>query len=128
MAVQYVTRSLTEVECCECGLVFGVPANWDSARRETGKGFFCPNGHSLTYKGEIDRLRKKVQQLEATTTHLRDQVQATERSRAAVQGVLTKERKRTANGVCPCCKRSFQNVHRHIANQHPNFAKETTKS
>ncbi len=32
------------------------------------------------------------------------------------------ERERIVSGVCPCCNRTFQNLARHIAGQHPDFA------
>lgn len=28
---------------------------------------------------------------------------------------------RIRNGVCPCCNRSFKDVHRHMKSQHPEF-------
>jgi hypothetical protein len=26
-----------------------------------------------------------------------------------------------ANGVCPCCNRTFQNLARHMAGKHPDY-------
>lgn len=31
-------------------------------------------------------------------------------------------------GVCPCCSRSFENLQRHIASQHPTFGAETPEA
>lgn len=43
------------------------------------------------------------------------------RAHAATKGQLTKTKKRIANGVCPCCNRSFANLERHMAGQHPDY-------
>jgi len=32
-------------------------------------------------------------------------------------------KKRIACGVCPCCKRTFTNLARHISGQHPEYGK-----
>lgn len=41
-----------------------------------------------------------------------------------VKGEVTKLKKRIANGVCPCCKRSFCNLAAHMKTQHPEYTKE----
>lgn len=46
---------------------------------------------------------------------------AADRAAAADWAQLTKTRKRIANGVCPCCHRTFQNLARHMAGQHPAY-------
>lgn len=51
-----------------------------------------------------------------------DQLEAERRAHAATKGQLTKTRKRVAGGVCPCCNRSFVNLGRHMAGQHPDYA------
>lgn len=38
------------------------------------------------------------------------------------KGVVTRTRNRIANGVCPCCDRSFTNLQRHMASKHPDYA------
>jgi hypothetical protein len=40
---------------------------------------------------------------------------------------VTKLKQRVANGVCPCCHRSFVNLHRHMAGQHPDYTKEQSE-
>jgi hypothetical protein len=47
------------------------------------------------------------------------------RSLAAQKGVTTRIKRRVANGVCPCCKRTFQDLARHMAGQHPRYAEAT---
>ena len=114
--------TLVEMHCGECDITFAVPDYWQAERLKDGKNWYCPNGHCRVYRdSENLRLKNRLEAMESTNTHLRDQLEQAERSKAAVKGQLTKERKRTANGVCPCCKRSFANLHRHMSTQHPSF-------
>lgn len=123
---------LTVTDCASCGMVFAITQDFEKRRREDGKGFYYPNGHSLSYgNSEIDKLRKKLGQVEENAVWWRaracdyeEDAQREKRQKAAVKGQLTKFKKRVANGVCPCCNRTFANLSRHMANQHPDFAGE----
>jgi uncharacterized Zn finger protein (UPF0148 family) len=123
------TVTLTYEVCAACGVTFGAPDHLIRRRREDGGTFYCPNGHSLAFgKSENDRLKRDLAQAqrrqalaEGRETHQRDQRQAAERSNAALRGVVTRTKKRAAAGVCQCCSRTFQDVARHMASQHPAF-------
>ena len=57
-----ITNKLVTVDCCNCGVMFAVPDTFDEERRDNGKGFYCPNGHTLSYhETEIQRLRQQVE-------------------------------------------------------------------
>jgi hypothetical protein len=115
--------TLETQDCASCGVRFAAPQSLLRERRETGKDFFCPNGHSLVFrKSEAQALREKVERLEGRARHLEDQRAAAERSNIALRGSNTKLRKRIANGVCPCCRRSFKDLARHMSGQHPDYA------
>lgn len=124
MSVQVVRKiGMSEVDCCACGLVFMVPEDWEAERRKSGTGFYCPNGHSLTWgKSEADKLRERVASLEAKLTHAQDQRAAAERDAQQSRQEAERQRKRAANGVCPCCNRTFVNLGRHMRGQHPDYA------
>jgi hypothetical protein len=120
-------------ECCNCGVIFAIPADLRAIlqRKREQRNFYCPNGHAQHYLGEReeDRLRRELQhaqdataRAEADVRRWRDREQQEERAHRATKGVLTKTRKRVANGVCPCCHRSFINVQRHMETKHPGFA------
>ncbi len=93
--------------------------------QRTGKDFYCPNGHQLSYRErEEGRLRKQLQseqeryrQAEAQLVSVRDQLQATERE-------MQRHKKRVANGVCPCCNRSFVKLQQHMKVKHPEYASQ----
>jgi len=109
--------------CADCGVVFGLDQAFAERRREDGRGFYCPNGHVLSWKKSIDdeALRRRLASAEATNTHLRDQRDAAERSARAYKGRVTRLKNRVARGVCPCCNRTFANLADHMAGQHPDY-------
>lgn len=127
--------TLETIACCSCGIVFGVPQAYEQKRREKHDTFYCPNGHSLHFPGktEAEQLRDKLAAARARedqlSARLADQMDATEHERRRAmgfKGALTKTNKRVGNGVCPCCSRSFQNLQRHMASQHPGYSGEPT--
>lgn len=138
MTVRGITLNVIEAatlyveECYLCGVVFALPTTLRAERLKDHRNFWCPNGHDQHYLGKTDaqKLREVQKQLEWSRSYaqsVEDQRQAAERSNTALRGVVTKKKKelgRVKNGVCPCCKRSFQNLRRHIEGQHPDYAPE----
>lgn len=127
-----VSAGITTVEvldCATCGVIFGADVRFIKNRRADGRGFYCPNGHCLTFgKTELDRAReeldwakKRLGWAEARETHEHDQRQAAERSARAYKGQVTKIKRRVGNGVCPCCNRTFADLARHMNGQHPGY-------
>lgn len=120
----YAGHTTLEAEVCgACGVLFAAPKIMLDACRQDGDSFFCPNGHSLSYtESENDKLKRQLQNAKdgrAAERAKRDQAEASLRT---TKGVVTKMRKRIAAGVCPCCRRSFQDLARHMESQHPDFA------
>lgn len=125
-----VTSTIVALWCVECGVPFGLAESFIAARREDHERWYCPNGHGQSYTGdnEAERLRKKVQLAEAERDRQRvrangERVQRerAERQRAAAKGQVTRIKNRVANGVCPCCSRTFVDLARHMAGQHPDY-------
>jgi hypothetical protein len=121
-----VTTKLYVLECARCGVVYGIPDDLDNrARANRDISFYCPNGHTQHYPGLTaeEKANRRAKEAEARATALRDQLQAAERSKAAIKGHLTRARKRGGAGVCPVegCRRHFAQVERHIASKHPGF-------
>jgi hypothetical protein len=126
-----ITGTLTLVEeiCCSCFTHFAMDAALNRKLRESGGTFYCPSGHGQHYtETEVQKLKKKNQSLQNSLTWTEqacaDQYQETQqikKDRAVIKGQLTRTRKRIANGVCPCCYRTFQQLSRHIENKHPDF-------
>jgi hypothetical protein len=120
---------LLHVERCpSCHVPFGIPVEMERWMREhpfTNR--YCPNGHTWHYTSETEatKLKRRVAALESDAQHQREQRQHAERRLVAAKGVQTKLKKRIANGVCPCCKRHFGNLHQHMTDMHPGYAKES---
>lgn len=108
--------------CARCGIPYGLPTAYIDRRQEDGRAYYCPNGHRLSYhRTEADKLRAQLklsEEARARNAAARDQARA---SAAAYKGHATRVKKRIANGVCPCCNRSFKDVLRHMRSQHPGF-------
>ncbi len=116
------TINLVDVDCFKCGIVFGMPEQFEREKRERGGTFYCPNGHGQHYtKSEVQRLQEKLETERRSTEFWRNQNTLAERRISAQKGQATKLRKRLANGVCPCCHRHFTNLERHIQGQHPDY-------
>ena len=115
--------------CCACGVQFAYPYSLYRNARDTGQSFYCPNGHSLSYKTtELDRLKEENEKLHRDKARLRRQKQEVEtdlkyakNSLRTTKGVVTKMKKRIGNGVCPCCNRHFTNLENHMKTKHPDY-------
>jgi hypothetical protein len=125
-----LVRSFTILDCPHCAVEFGVQRSLADRRKREGKVIHCPAcGKPMGWgESEEDKLAKQLaaakretQRLQGTVTHLRDQRDAFERSNRGLRAAGTRLRKRVANGVCPCCKRTFADLGRHMAGQHPDF-------
>jgi len=55
--------TLVNMQCGECGIQFAVPDFFNEERKKTGKGWFCPNGHSRVYReSDADKFRRERDQ------------------------------------------------------------------
>jgi hypothetical protein len=112
--------------CCSCGVSFAITEDLHIRRRCDGGVFWCPNGHQQQFtESEIERLRKL---LERTASELRAEkcvTMAEKQAREIAENAAARAQrklKRVHKGVCPCCKRSFTNLARHMAIKHPDPA------
>lgn len=108
--------------CCyeDCNLTFAMTREFYNRVRNDHSWWFCPLGHTQHYTGTSNE--QKLRDAAARETALRDQLEASIRDAEAQRVELARIRQRIANGVCPCCNRSFGNVRQHMARQHPEYA------
>jgi hypothetical protein len=119
--------------CANCGITFGAPGFFLDKRRENHQTYYCPNGHSLWFpqqsdaekaQAEAEKYKKLWKDEQRYASEVLSERNAAQKQLRAAKGQMTKLKQRVANGVCPCCHRSFVNLHRHMAGQHPDYTKE----
>jgi len=122
MLPQSVFVRLEEITCGDCGITFAMPAHKLEEMRKNAGTFWCPNGHTRGWqvteaqrlKKELDATRARLEEEKATTLRM-------QKSAIAMRAQTTRLRNRIANGVCPCCNRSFVNLGRHMGTKHPDY-------
>lgn len=117
------------VEVCWCGIYHAVPRQLrEHQLRQFNNGekpqsIYCPLGHAWIPSGtpEVEKVRKRLEREEARAASLVAELDQERASHRSTKGQLTKTKKRVANGVCPCCHRSFVQLARHMKGQHPDY-------
>ena len=116
--------------CSACGVLHGLPPGYITARQQDGKTFWCPNGHTQVYRvtdkqrleAEVSRLKQRMAEKDDEAAELRRRAAHQEARARGFQGVIARQKKRAAAGICPCCTRHFTNLERHMKGQHPDYA------
>lgn len=124
---------LTSFTCGECGGVYALAERYRKQKHAKGGYWNCPYcqcswGYS---ESDTDRLKEELAQKEA---QIKREQTRTRTARAdatyhknvarSQKGAKTRLKNRIANGVCPCCQRTFKQLARHMKNKHPNYKKE----
>lgn len=133
MGTQTYTGTLVVTDCCNCGMTFGVPAEFNRARLSDKASFCCPRGHWQAYVGKTaeqeqreraERAERRQGWAEERANRLELERQAEANRARTLKGHITRLRNRIADGVCPVqgCRRNFANVKAHIATEHPDWA------
>lgn len=116
-------------QCYKCGVPFAMTTDFKRQRKEDRQAFYCPNGHGQVYvgKSEADKLRDELERKQHALDAERGRAIALEQQRDQIAKAHRKMRDRLRNGVCPCCKRTFQNLMAHMRTEHPDFGTATLK-
>ena len=109
-----------------CGAVVVMPSHVYDNLVKSRSSFWCYNGHSQHFTGltEEQKLRDQLASKEFALTRLREQNLTLEHSKNAYKGKYRGIKTRVANGVCPCCNRTFQNLMAHMKTKHPSYKEE----
>ena len=122
-SAEYISVKWETNTCGKCGIVFQVPEAFDRERREGGGDWYCPNGHCRVYRErEVDRLKRQLEAQKDSTRFANRRLESEQNSHRTTRGHLTRQRKRAAVGLCPCCNRTFKQLARHMKPKHPGFA------
>lgn len=129
----------TVITCYKCGIAFGVDATVRQRWLDQGVFFHCPNGHSQCYaESNVAKLTKQLEAEKKTAARLLQEKEFAQKNAAAERaarehterqlrtrkGINTRLRNRIRCGVCPCCRRNFENLQRHMKTKHPHFNKD----
>ena len=124
------------VVMCWCGMRHAVPEELDDFQdRQYDNGveqtsIYCPLGHTHIRAGDgaAAKLERQLQAERERAARLAAQRDQAEASARAHKGAATRARKRAAAAVCPCCKRSFVQLRRHMAAKHPDYDPDSVKA
>lgn len=121
-----VEQSHEAITCSKCGVTFSLPSTFVAGLRNSHDTFYCPNGHPQYFPGETEaeRLRKQLEEKERQLQFERQRATTNYEQRQKAEKRVRSLEKRASAGVCPCCKRTFQQVARHMKTKHPEFAKK----
>lgn len=122
LAVGFVVVTCRGTDGSGCDVTFAMSEATYDETRATGRDWYCPNGHRRCWTGKTTT--QKLRDAEAREVHLADQLRASEASAEAARVATARLLQRAINGVCPCCKRSFENLRRHVATMHPDLTVE----
>lgn len=113
------THGTLVVVTCWCGCQHAIPSALnDYANASTSNRVYCPLGHTwVRRQSDSDKLAAA----QARNQHLEDQLLAAGKDAEKVRVALVRDRHRFANGVCPCCNRSFPALAQHVRTQHPEY-------
>lgn len=131
---QIMTVTVVGDVCGVCAVVFGLEARHMQMLRESHESFYCPNGHRISYgaQGEKDRkiaeLEREARLLKSSRDFWSEQHSSAQREVArktrqvnGYRGVVTRMKRRTVAGRCPCCSHQFKDLKRHMNAQHPDW-------
>lgn len=128
----------TELKCGQCDQRFCVPDETYRHLKASSQTWYCPFGHQRHFpqgesqetilRRERDRLKQEAARLQESINSQREQREAAERRASAARGQVTRLKNRAANGVCPCCNRTFANLQRHMATKHAGFIAEEVQA
>ena len=121
------TEIINALACAHCGMLFGITADFETRRRKDHQSFYCPNGHTQSYRGENeeDRLKRQLKEEQDRTAWEKRQRERAEsnakgariaagKAKAAHARVLA----RVKAGVCPHCHRTFKQLAAHMKCKH----------
>ena len=122
----YANVKLTTIDCGECGGTYAISERYRQHKFENSGTWHCPYCKtSWGFTGsEIDNLKEKLRNEAKRREWVEKDLANAENRVRAQKAAKTRLKNRIADGVCPCCNRTFQNLSRHMTSQHPDYTKD----
>lgn len=91
-----VMVDLRGIECCNCGIVFGVSQEYKDMLVESHDGFYCPKGHyqSYTSKTNCEKAHDKVKALENRLFNKDEEIKSLRGGKNAYKGFYNKAKEK----------------------------------
>ena len=124
-----LTVTFTEVACGECGGIYALAARYYEQQRVNGGFWNCPYcrcrwGFSKK-ASELELAKADAKWQSSMLANERARHDQTRASLVGHKAAKTRLKNRIARGICPCCKRHFTNLQRHMDCKHPEFNEAT---
>lgn len=121
-----VSVVLAEINCGKCGGVYAISERYRQHKYDRGGTWHCPYCQtSWGYtESEVQRLERALEAKRRREANLEAELKRSTDMLVAQRAATTRMKNRVAKGVCPCCKRSFVDLRKHMACKHKDFAKE----
>ncbi len=127
--IQITVRLVSQV-CGQCGITFAMPDYLKAALLENGESFYCPMGHCRVFTKRAS-LEKQLEEARRSLTAAQcakiEAVHDLQREREARAKDSAATKRLHASGKCPCCRRAFASLARHIRRMHPDYLKQERK-
>lgn len=120
--LEFLTKLTTET-CYSCGMLFAMPDDVRERRLRDHQNFFCPAGHSQHYlaKHREEQLKDELAQQKQLREIAEARTASEKEARELAEKRLHRTKQRIGAGSCPCCKRHFKALSRHMACKHPEY-------
>ena len=106
-------------ECYTCGLPVAMTKYQRREYDECGATMWCSQGHqTVRTEPELTKAKRQLKEAQDKTTKAETQRDDYMNLMDVEVKKRLKVERRIKAGVCPECRRTFQNVHRHMASQH----------
>lgn len=132
VGTENVVVTLTQINCGRCAGTYAINERYRAEQEKIGGGWNCPycqTSWGYSQNNENARLKRQLAVAEQRekwererAERNRQRAETNARRAAAARGQVTKIKRRVSKGVCPCCSRTFVDLARHMAGQHPDYA------
>lgn len=119
--------SFVQVTTSCCNVAFMMLSSMRDNLQESHERFYCPQCGGNQYwpqESDTEKLERRLK----FEKRRRESAERGEKYQAncarAQKAAKTRIKNRIANGVCPCCNRTFKQLAAHMKRKHPDYTKE----
>ena len=122
-----LTRTIVGMTCGKCGMACGLERSFYDKAKFDGRQFCCPRGchiefcefESVRLKRELERSESRRRDAENDSKVWSDKARGQASRAMRFKNDRDRVLDRVQGGTCPHCKRTFQNLARHMKSKHP---------